>query len=402
MSATPQPPGDEPVGPIDQPFQAVEQHFAPAGHLAPLRWGRLLAWLGGLLAVHLALSAWYTSSVNAKHRVILADDAFLADPEPVRLLVLGDSHPRNAVDDALLPGALNLANGGESYVKTYYRLRYLLERSDRRVGAILLPMEPQAFDSWHADYYQPEYVYGRYVPFLELGWRRGRPVEYANWWVKAHLAPYTGESQTIGEMLRGKRDFHDEMGIARFSSARPVEQWALGQERAEWHFEGHEYRDALQIWAFEQTLALCDAEGIRPILVSYPVSQEYWYFAEKLGPVAAMRAVLDPLLARRPDLVHLDYHAAFFGRNDLFHDPDHVNRGGRQRFTRMLNDDLVALGVVPETSVIPPRRQRPRGGLPPIDPPPQAPARPLDRPRDVGPDVFPAKPDVPDRLEISP
>jgi hypothetical protein len=355
---------------MHQPFEVVEEHYAGGVSPAGWSWRRAASWAVGLLALHGLACAAYIGTVGARHRVILDDQAFLADARPLRLLVVGDSHPRNAVDDALLPGALNLANGGESYVKTFYRLSWLLEQGDRPVGAVLLTLEPQAFDSWHADYYQPEYVYGRYVPFLEVGLRRGRPVQYLEWWIKAHVAPYAGEARTLSEMVRGQRDFRDDLGAMKFSSAGPTEQWALARARADWHFQGHDYRDPLQQWAFEQTLARCASEGIRVILVSYPVSQEYWHFVEAMGPAQAMREIAGPILAAHPELVHLDYHDAFFGRNDLFHDPDHVNRAGRQRFTRLLNDDLIRLGVTPEDSAIPPRRAAPAAGRRAVEPPP--------------------------------
>jgi hypothetical protein len=349
-----------------QPFETVEQHFAPS-QKRPYTAARLLAWLVGLGTVHLLLSVAYARALDRRHRVLVADAEVVASAAPLRLVVFGDSHPRNAVYDELLPSAANLANGGESLVKTWYRLQWILDRTERPIGAALIQLEPQAFDNWHADYFQPEYVYARYVPYLELGWKRGKLLEYGARWAKAHLAPYTGELRTVGEMWNRERDFRDDLEAERFSTSRSMDEWA--QTRAEWHFLDHEVDDPLQLWALDQMLTRLEAEGIRPIFVSYPVSAEYRRAIERMGVVDRWTAALAPLLAKHPGIRWLDYHDVFYGRNDLFHDPDHVNRAGRQRFTRMLNDDLIALGVTPEESRILPRKLGPAPGVRAVDPP---------------------------------
>ncbi len=349
-----------------QPFETVEQHFS--GGRKAYTVSRMLAWLTGLGLLHLLLSVAYARSLDRRHRVLVDDADVVASVDPLRVVVLGDSHPRNAVYDALLPSAANLANGGESLVKSWYRLKWILARTDRPIGAVLIQLEPQAFDSWHADYFQPEYVYSRYVPYLELGWVRGEPLAYLARWAKARLAPYTGELRTVGEMWNRERDFRDDLEAERFSTSRSMDEWA--QTRAEWHFLGHEVDDPLQLWALDQILARLEVEGIRPIFVSYPVSAEYRSAIARMGVVEAWSAALAPVLADHPGVTWLDYHDVFSGRNDLFHDPDHVNRAGRQRFTRMLNDDLISLGVTPEESRILPRKGGPAPGVRRVEPPP--------------------------------
>ncbi len=50
---------------------------------------------------------------------------------PVRLdaatLIIGDSHLMSSLDPALLPNAINVCNGAESYVATFYKLERILE-----------------------------------------------------------------------------------------------------------------------------------------------------------------------------------------------------------------------------------------------------------------------------------
>jgi hypothetical protein len=339
----------------DQPFETITTHFS--GEVNPRYTpARLLAWLVGLGLVHLVVAGAYTRALDRRHRVLVADQAVVASAEPLRLLVLGDSHPRNAVYDDLLPQAANLANGGESLVKSRYRLEWILDRTDRPIDAVLVQLEPQSFDSWHADYFQPEYVYGRYVPYVELGWKRGKLLEYLARWSKARLAPYAGELRTVGEMWNRQRDFRDDLEAERFSNSRSMAAWA--QTRAEWHFLDHRVDDPLQVASLEWILGRLKAEGIRPIFVSYPVTEEYRRAIEAMGVVDRWREVLAPVLAAHADVPWLDFHDRFFGRPDLFHDPDHVNKAGRQRFTRELNDALIALGITPAESKIAPKKTR--------------------------------------------
>lgn len=55
--------------------------------------------------------------------------ASLALPEGTTMLILGDSHVECALNDTLLPGAVNLSQAGDAYLYSHAKLRALLEQN---------------------------------------------------------------------------------------------------------------------------------------------------------------------------------------------------------------------------------------------------------------------------------
>ena len=183
--------------------------------------GRLLAWVSGLLALHLVFSLWALATIGRDHRAVELDRAFLGSSEPLTVLVAGASHARNGVAADQL-GGLSIAVAGEHALKTRYRLPWLLHRSPRSVGAVILELDAATLSSWKTDGFDPEVVWGRYVPFLDLGWRRGEPLDYAGKWMAAHAAPYAGQADAFAFWRAGLRAFQDEDALDRFKGQPPV------------------------------------------------------------------------------------------------------------------------------------------------------------------------------------
>jgi hypothetical protein len=303
-------------------------------------------WIAGLLLVHGAVSAAYVSTVGHDHRAVELDRAFLDDSRPLSVLVAGASHARNGVGaDAL--GGLSIAVAGEHPVKTRYRLPWLLDRSERPIGAVVLELDAASFSSWKADEFAPEYVWGRYVPLMELGMLRGAPLDYAGKWLKARAVPYAGELNNLMFWRAGLRAFQDEDDTERFKGQPPAWMRKSGEEAARLHFEGHHPFDPLKVWAFQTLVAELRARDVHVVLVRFPVMADYAAVAESHGATAELRDELVAPLLSPGEVDELDYEAMFFDRPGAFYDGDHLNAQGRRALTRRLGADLRQLGVMP-------------------------------------------------------
>lgn len=306
---------------------------------------RAVLFVGIGLLIHAVLSLAYVRTVGSQHRAVQLDSAFLDSDAPIDVLITGHSHARNAVDDRLLPNALNLAVGGEHFLKTWYRLRWLLARSDRKIGAVVLPLEPTSFTSWKADHFAPEYVWGRYVPFFELGMRKKAPWDYLGKELKARAAPYAGELETVAQYHGARDAFRVDPGLGRFDAVGPLAQKRAALGTARNHFEGQDYDDASLQWAFLSLVNLLERRGAEIVFVSYPVTREYAYYSQRAGARAVVRDELIPRIIADPDLAWLDFEDLYFGRNELFLDADHLNTVGQAHFTRALHAELKNLGI---------------------------------------------------------
>ena len=305
---------------------------------------RVGAWLSGAFVVHLLLSMLALRTIAIDHRAPELDRSFLADDTPVSVVVAGASHARNAVAaDAI--GGVNLAVAGEHVLKTRYRLPWLLDRTDREVGAVILELDAATFSSWKSDDFTPEVVWGRYVPLLELGWRRGEVLDYASMAGRAQLAPYVGVFDDLMFWRAGLRAFQDEAAADRSRNVAPAWMRKSGEEQARMHLEGHDPVDPAKVWALRSLITELRARGMRVVLVSFPVTRAYAREARRHGgSVERAKAEIADLLA--PGAVdHLDHEADYFDEPRAFYDGDHLSGAARVPFTRALMRELWELGV---------------------------------------------------------
>ena len=305
---------------------------------------RMIAWSSGMLATHLILSLLVLRTVARDHRAVELDQAFFADDAAVSVVVAGASHARNAVAAEEL-GGISMAVAGEHALKTRYRLPYLLDRSDRAVGAVILELDSATFSSWKTDDYTPEVVWGRYVPFLELGWLRGEPFDYAGMWVRAHAAPYVGEWEDVLFWRAGLRAFQDEDDLERFKGQPPAWMRKDGAEAAALHLDGQSVLDPAKIWGLRSLITELRARQVHVVLVSFPVTREYSREARRRGAgIDVVRAQIEDLL--EPGVVdHLDHERDYFADPRAFYDGDHLGGAARLPFTRTLRRELWELGV---------------------------------------------------------
>ncbi len=305
----------------------------------------------GLVVLHLLATWAYVAIVGGKHKATRSDLLWELAPDRVDLVFLGDSHPRSAIDPKLFTRAeaVNLATGGEHYAKAYYRFKTLYDRADRDVGAIVVPLDPTSFTSWHVESYNPEYVWGQYVDFFDLGAAHGDRYQYVGMWLKARFVPYAGELRTFAQ-LRGKRfGFGEALASGRFDALGDHGRDRAAREQAKVHFEGADLTAEHQILALERQIAWADALGIRVVAISYPLTDAYLRVLQtEFGDPRTLvtRDVIRPLLERHPNVVHLDCTDLYRGQPDLFADPHHLNRPGRVLFTAEVERRLIEAGVL--------------------------------------------------------
>lgn len=309
---------------------------------------RLLGFLAVGLLLHAVLYLLYTRGVATGHKAVRADRAFIVKaPRHIELLVVGDSHPRTAIDAKLLgERVVNTAIGGEHYLKTLYRMRMLIERTGRKVDAILLPLDGASFSSWHAENFAPEYVWGRYVDFLEVGQVRGEPWDYVGRWLKARFFPYGGELRTLNQLRTKRFGFGEELPTGSFGLMGTVEREVTALNTAREHLQGKDLMDPGLRWAFDEIVAWADARGTKVVAVSFPVAAEYDRWVQRTGVYERLKTEVLPEFLSNPNHVYIDHHDLFAERGEFFSDPHHLNAAGRIGYSKYLRAQLVERGVL--------------------------------------------------------
>jgi hypothetical protein len=311
-------------------------------------WLRVAGSLAVALFIHAILYSLYVYGVARGHKALRADRAFIVRaPQHIEMLVVGDSHPRTAIDAELMGHrVVNTAIGGEHYLKTYYRMRMLIERTGREVDSILLPLDAASFSSWHAENFAPEYVWGRYVDYLEVGRVRGSPWDYAGRWLKGRFLPYAGELRTLNQLRTKRYGFGEDLPTGSFAFLSPIEREAAALGQAREHLQGADLMDPGLRWAFDQIVAWADSRGAKVVAVAFPVTAEYDQWVERTGIQERVQSEVLPGFLSDPNHFYIDHHDLFATRGEFFSDPHHLNAAGRTGYSKYLRAQLVERGVL--------------------------------------------------------
>ena len=290
----------------------------------------------------------YVGLVGSKHKASRSDRVVARAPAHLDLWIAGDSHPRSALAPRVVgPAVVNAAVGGEHYLKTTYRVPWLVAEHDKEVGALMLPVDAASFSSWHADQFGPEYVWGRYVDFLEVGRHRGELSTYAGLWAKAKLAPYAGELRTLNQLRAGRYGFAGSLPGDDFSIYGVPHRRMLARSQARDHLWQVDLMDRGLVWGFRRLVDWAEDNDVRVILVSYPVTDLYEAWVERIGVRRRVaRLIIEPMVQRGH--LYFDDHDLLADRHDLFSDPHHLNQRGRLVYSKTMRERLVSLGIVAE------------------------------------------------------
>lgn len=277
------------------------------------------------------------------------DAAFYEYPHDVEILLVGNSHIGSQVDPRRLgPEAFSLTSPGESYIQTYYRLRYVLEETEHAVDTIVLPASLHCFNVQQTQRMSGA-PWPKYLDYWEIGAEFGERGGFAVKYLRDAFAPYTGRFEDF--LIEPESDWTIEEVIerqgAKHFSDRPMDADTLAflaSQRVQTHFwDGMERRfwfDERVATYLEKILELAGEHEIRVVLVRTPVSRDYWRLASDRIDVAYLDRRLGDLIAGRAYVTLLDYHDLYYERPELFYDGDHLGETGNALFTEHLRRAL--------------------------------------------------------------
>lgn len=316
---------------------------------------RVALMAGIVLAVNTGLTRAYRWAEAPASWTLATDRQLRARPSlDLEWLVMGDSHAKCGIDARLMPDAFNLATLGSHYYHTYYRLRHFLEREGGTAAFLILPLDTHSV-AWQRGRIEDAAYWGQYLDYGQLAWRTGRVTEYARRYLTEAWVPYAGRGDRIVEAVLGRGAAETRFPLVEGHvqmpgdwSETPLEaRLRLTATRCAFVHNGYAPPDAVMVAYIRDTLALCAAHGIQPVMVRFPLTGEAWAEIDRHLDIAAIDALFDELIAPYPDAIRLDFGYALADDLHLFNDPDHLNAEGAQVFTRLLVERLQAEGLIP-------------------------------------------------------
>lgn len=302
---------------------------------------KLLIFIALFLVINEGIQYYFFSVTLAEDELFAQDAAFEAAPDTINFLFMGHSRPLAAVDADLLPRCFNYASDGEYNIYTYYKLKYILEETDKVIGTIVLPAGYGSFQSMEDAYTYRSYYWSQYVDYLEVGKLKDDYSSHAVIWFENAMFPY---ARHFGRYV------DEEFGETPAApESKPFSEMSMGekQENAEFMLKKNEGRkqvnSELSLKYLQMTLDLCKKHKKAVYFISYPVTDIYNnamhnYLNESPIEMDLPQAMIDsadgPFIGFEFDHMYLQDH-------NLFKDAHHLNAQGKKEFTGLLEMMLV-------------------------------------------------------------
>ncbi|MGD2027714.1 MAG: hypothetical protein PVI99_07845, partial [Anaerolineales bacterium] len=300
--------------------------------MKPKDFFRIAGFILIFLAINKILVARFVPWSRAPYEYEVTRRGFEEVQEEIEVVILGDSHPQKSVMAEKIDDGYNFASSAESYIFTYYKLHYYLEKGSFQPSLAVVPIDMHSFSSFRlkrAESQDPAF-WNQYVVYLEVGketgsfWTFFRNRMLADFGLIGGLDSalavfYPPEPLTATMMTSGYFKAEED-----FSAASREEQFARTEERAAFHFSGYSYMEETLVEYFLRLLDLLESHGAQVVLVWYPVTEGYYEQAARYIPADSHLETVKELIAERAQLPIYDYHDLFWGHPEHFSDSDHL------------------------------------------------------------------------------
>ncbi|MEM7104580.1 MAG: hypothetical protein AAF502_15695 [Bacteroidota bacterium] len=285
----------------------------------------------------------YQQNIKYDHyRIWQEDKAFLdTKSDEVELIVAGHSRPYRAIDNSF-EKMVRIGTPGESYIETYFRLKHILENTDKNPSLVILPAEKTTFKT---NDFRRSFFWKKYMNFLEVGVTKKETSAYAAEWLKATVFPFkTYYQQQVESFLEPKNasgggPIFDKLTGDFSKWPEAIKTFEIANDIQ--HIEKNGLVDKTLEVYLQRTLNLLEQHEVVPVYIQCPLSGDYLEELENLAHYKlAKHDNMLRIIEEHPYAILIDFEAVFSESDSYFSDHHHLNKKGAEVFSKMLKDSL--------------------------------------------------------------
>jgi hypothetical protein len=273
------------------------------------------------------------------------DEQFRACPDSLKYLMLGNSH--NRVNPEILGNGFCYITPKEVYRQTYYKLRYILEKTGKRPEYILLSIDPVNFSPKAANDRSFDGYWRKYLDYPELA-REYRDPGYLLDWVTGTYFSYVGNYKYSymsvlflnTDLKKIRSGYFPARNYKNF--AKEPKREALGYFVASAYLSSYAGKSEIAGTTYYlRILDLCRQFKIHLVLLRMPLTDEYLRYAAKLVDLDKLdREILELTERHCDDYKVFDFRHEFRGQPGYFFNADHVNPKGATIISEKIRNEL--------------------------------------------------------------
>jgi hypothetical protein len=273
------------------------------------------------------------------------DEQFESCPDTLKYLMLGNSH--NRVDPEILGNGFCYITPKETYRQTWFKLKYILEKSNKRPENILLSIDPVNFSPKAENDRSFDGYWRKYVDYFALARENHDPGYILNW-ATGNFFSYVGNYKYAymsalffrTDLRKIKRGYFPARNYKNFAKEPNREQ--LGYYVASAYLSSFAGKSTLgDTDYYLRILSLCRQYKIHLILLRMPLTDEYLKYARALIDIDQLdREIIELTGSNCDDYQVFDFRNEFHGKPWYFFNADHVNPAGAAIVSRKIKKEL--------------------------------------------------------------
>ena len=282
------------------------------------------------------------------------DEQFKSCQDTLKYLMLGNSH--NRVDPAILGNGFCYITPKETYMQTFYKLKYILEKTNKRPANILLSIDPVNFSPKAGTELTFDGYWRKYLNYYELARENHQP-DYLMNWVTGNFFSYVGNYKyAFMSLIFFNFDLHQikngyipARNYKNFS--KEPNRDALGYETATAYLASYSKNSTLgDTKYYLKIIDLCHPYKIRLILLRMPMTDEYIKYERTLIDLDKTdREIIDLTKKYCDDYQVFDFRNEFRGKPEYFFNADHVTPAGATIISNKIKDELEKKSLTSKT-----------------------------------------------------
>jgi hypothetical protein len=299
---------------------------------------KILAFFMLLVLVNIISNSIYKNVVMGDTVVMRTQKQFDKFNFKIDYLIIGDSHLQHALDTRILKNSFNLSAAAETYILSYYKLKYILDNNLKDINTIILNIDPHSFTSGRSNRIPSpfNYYYAKFINYLELGKRKNKILPYLREYIKGTFFSFIGSREDIYNAIM--RKWKNIPLINGFVPSRrnfsKMDRQRITKGRTHNQFFRNNYFDKDMVFYFEKILDLSAGKGIKVLLIKMPLDHIYYNFVLKYFDPDEWYHKIDSIIKTRKNVMVMDAQKIYFDKPHLFGDCDHLNECGAQNFTK--------------------------------------------------------------------
>lgn len=320
---------------------------------------KLILFVAGLIAINAAISYLFLHHTQYREgKLFRADRQFEHSSDTIRYLFMGHSRVNRAINTGYIPGSYKLYGGGETNPYIYYRLKYILEKDDKRIETLIIPGEIGTHLYSPVMLMKDGIYWDQYLDWWEFSFQTDQPFRYLSIGIKMKLAPYAQYWRTILK-LNEKRlmnsvpePFHGavfvdperklrleyrEKMITRFSEFSPGYQDSIVHFFIDRFAAEGVLAHETNLFYLQKIKALTEKHAIDLVFLKYPLGGPFIdAFRAKMSDPVYTEPMLDSIMDAGYGEV-LDLSDIYRDSLHLYFDGHHMNLQGQRNFSIYLN-----------------------------------------------------------------